>query len=203
MNKDLITIAIPIYNETGPAEKLVQATQALPLNKEIIVIDDGSTLQETKDVLAHLKKKYKDILFLENKINIGKALSIQKAINIARGNVFVILDADYELDPKDIIVLYKTLLTSGASLVNGFRVVKNHKDTKTATNIFSRFSRWLLTVGTNILYGFSVRDVLSGYKMFYTKMFKDHPFTSKRFGLMSIITREPIKNEKKLIYLIV
>ena len=138
MSKDLITIAIPIFNETGPAEKVIEQTHTLPINKEIIVIDDGSTLPETLHILKRLKKKFPDIRFITNTPNIGKALSIQKAIQAANGNVFVILDADYELDPQDILVLYKTLLTSGASLVNGFRIVKEHKDTKTATNIFSR-----------------------------------------------------------------
>ncbi len=199
MSKDLITIAIPIFNETGPAEKVIQATHKLPLNKEIIVIDDGSTLPETLAILKRIKKRFPDIHLIQNKPNIGKALSIQKAIQAAKGNVFVILDADYELDPQDIVVLYKTLLTSGASLVNGFRVVKEHKDTKTATNIFSRFSRWLLTMGTGMLYGFSVRDVLSGYKMFYTRMFKDHAFASKRFGLETEFIVETIRQGKKII----
>lgn len=199
MSKDLITIAIPIYNETGPAEKVIEETHALPINKEIIVVDDGSTLPETLHILKRLKKRFPDIHFITNTPNIGKALSIQKAIQAAKGNVFVILDADYELDPKDILVLYKTLLTSGASLVNGFRVVKDHKDTQTATNIFSRFSRWLLTMGTGVLYGFSVRDVLSGYKMFYTKMFKNHSFASKRFGLETEFIVETIRQGKKII----
>jgi len=199
MSKDLITIAIPIFNETGPAEKVVEQTYALPINKEIIVIDDGSTLPETLHILKKIKKKFPDIHFITNTPNIGKALSIQKAIHAAKGNVFVILDADYELDPKDILVLYKTLLTSGASLVNGFRVVKDHKDTQTVTNIFSRFSRWLLTLGTGLLYGFSVSDVLSGYKMFYTKMFKNHSFASKRFGLETEFIVETIRQGKKII----
>lgn len=199
MSKDLITIAIPIYNETGPAEKVVEETHALPINKEIIIVDDGSTLPETLHILKRIKKRFPDIHFITNTPNIGKALSIQKAIQAAKGNVFVILDADYELDPKDILILYKTLLTSGASLVNGFRVVKDHRDTKTATNIFSRFSRWLLTMGTGVLYGFSVRDVLSGYKMFYTRMFKNHSFTSKRFGLETEFIVETIRQSKKII----
>lgn len=199
MSKDLITIAIPIFNETGPAEKLVDATHKLPINKEIIIIDDGSTLPETKRILARLKKKYKDIYYLENEKNIGKALSIQKAIKAAQGNIFVILDSDYELDPDDIIILYRALLTTGASLVNGYRVVKDHQDTKTVTNIFSRFSRWVLTVATQILYGFSIRDVLSGYKMFYTKMFKTYSFSSKRFGLETEFIVETIRQGKKIV----
>lgn len=199
MSKDLITIAIPIYNETGAAEKVVDATVALSLNKEIIIIDDGSTLPETISILKRLKKRYPSILFLENKPNIGKAQSIKRAIQQAKGNIFVALDSDYEQDPLDIIVLYKTLQASGASMVNGYRVIKDPKARELYTSRFSGFSRWVMRLFTNILYGFSIQDVLSGYKMFYTNMFRKHDFSSKRFGLETEFIVETIRQGKRIV----
>ncbi len=199
MSTDLITIAIPLFNETGPAEKTIAEAFDLPFNKEIIVINDGSTLPETLDILKRVKKKFPSIVFVDNPQNIGKALSIQKAIHMAKGNIFVILDADYELDPQDIIPLYRTLISSGASLVNGYRIVTDREKNIQYTSLFSKFSRMFMLFWTRVLYGTSVGDVLSGYKMFYTKIFAQHTFSSKRFGLETEFIVETINTQRKIV----
>lgn len=191
---NLITIAIPLYNEVKGVETLINKTWKLKLNKEIIVIDDGSTFINTKQILQRIRNKFKTIKIIVNKRNIGKAASIQKAIQIAKGNIFIILDGDSELDPSDIVKLYRNLINKKASLVNGIRMTPG-KVGKTYSSIVTLAAKWLFSLLTQCIYGVKVHDVLSGFKMFYTKDFKKYHLATHRFGLETELLIHIIKQK--------
>lgn len=199
-NLDLITIAIPIFNETNGTVNLIEEALSLPIKKEIIIIDDGSTNLETRQIMSDLAKKYAEILIISNAKNIGKSASIQFAIKKAKGNIFVILDGDNELNPKDIIPLYTALVNENASLANGARVIKKTKP-HSFSQVITRLAR--ITFGSliNFFYGIRVNDVLSGYKLFYTDDFKNHSFSTKRFGLESDLLVATLNNKRKIVEL--
>lgn len=198
-NKDVITIAIPIYNEVRGVESLVEKTISLHIPKEIILIDDGSTFPETIRIVEKLQKKYRKIRFIRNKKNIGKAGSVEKAIQLAKGNIFVILDGDSELDPHDIPVLYRKLVGEKADFVNGARVFKLQAKSKTYSAVMTRLARRLFSILMKIIYGTSVDDVLSGFKMFYLSDFLNYRFSTRRFGLETELLIHAIKKNKKMI----
>ena len=199
MQSNLISIVIPIFNETNDVLGLIKETILLPLKKEIIIIDDGSTYPRTKEMLETIKKKHPGIKLIRNKKNLGKSRSIQKALKIAAGNISVILDGDSELDPKDIPVLYKALEQKKARLVNGVRVIRHKAKLYTYTNRQARAIRKLLSFFIHIFYGEKIKDVLSGYKLFYTEDFKNHAFRSRKFGLETELLTESLKRGQKVV----
>lgn len=197
-NKDLISIAVPVYNEYKGLEELIHKTVRLRLNKEIIIIDDGSNIQKTIAILQKIKRLYPKVRILKNRVNIGKARSIKKALQISKGNIFVILDGDSELNPHDIITLYKQLKNSGADMVNGVRSLGSNYHTQTYTGLLTKTARFLFTSFTKVFYGIHIHDVLSGFKMFYTKNFKEYSFSTKRFGLETELIVHTIKSMGKI-----
>lgn len=197
-DQNCFSIAIPIFNEVVGVYNLIEKTAAIPLKKEIIIIDDGSTSHETKEIIYAVKNKYPEIIVIENIRNIGKSQSVQKALKIASGNLFTILDGDRELDPKDIILLYDTLKTSQARLVNGTRVIRDKKNHNSYSNMLTRFAKKISGLLIYFLYGAKIKDVLSGFKLFYTGDFKNHNFSTKRFGLETELIISCLNNNRKI-----
>ncbi len=196
---DYLSIAIPIFNETNGVLELLQKALGLPLNKEIIIIDDASTSQETKKILIAISKIYPQIKMITNSRNLGKSASIQKALAKARGNLFTILDGDSELDPKDIVFLYRLLKMKDARLANGVRIVRNKKRTSSYSHTITRAAKKIFGALVHFFYGVKIKDVLSGLKLFYVDDFRNYHFSTKRFGLETELIIETLKNRRKMI----
>lgn len=196
--KDRITIAIPVYNETDAVIPLIKKVISLNLNIEIIMVDDGSTFPKTKKILQTIKHDYPDVRVIHNTTNQGKSRSVLTALEQARGNIFVILDADGELDPEGILDLYSVIKKTKCDLVNGTRVVAARKSLKTHTNYLTRIAKKIIRWGFILFYGASVDDVLSGYKMFRTNIFNSKSFKSKRFGLETEMIAKALKEKVRI-----
>ncbi len=198
MNRDLITIAIPLFNEAQGVYELIQKTVALPISKEIIIIDDGSTDTKSIQLLIRIKKLCPNIRLIRNTYNRGKTASVQKAIREAKGTIFVILDGDSELDPHDIPKLYYTLIKNKAQFINGTRIIREKIKLATLSNRLSRFAKKITSLLIYTLYGIKIKDPLSGLKLFYTRDFKYYIFSSKKFGLETELIGEAINRNYKI-----
>lgn len=198
MRQDLITVAIPIFNEDKGVFALVKKVTSLGINKEIIILDDGSTRLETRKILDRIEKKFSSVKLIRSKKNIGKANMIKKGIKQAKGNIFVILDGDSELDPFDISLLYRRLKESNAMMVSGIRVVKKKGTLETTTNKITRLAKKFFGLCARLFYKKEIKDVLSGYKMFYTKDFKKYNFSAKRFGMETELIVRTLENKGRL-----
>ncbi len=195
-NNDYISIAIPVFNETNGLANLVEKVVKLPFKKELLIIDDGSTYSETKKILNAIKKDYPQVTIIVNRENLGKSISIQLAFKKAKGNLFAILDGDSELDPNDILRLYKDLKKENARFANGSRAPTQTKQIS--------YSRLLTALGmkasgllTKALYNIHVKDILSGLKLFYADDFRNHEFATKRFGLESELVITALNSGRK------
>lgn len=198
-NQDYITIAIPIFNENNGILRLIGEALDIPLNKEIIVIDDGSTNIATLQIIAAMREKYPEVIILTNKKNLGKSSSIQLALEKAKGNIFVVLDGDAELSPKDIIRLYTSLRKEDARFANGARVTSVKERPRSFSRLVTKFAKITFGSFVHFFYGTRIKDILSGYKMFYTDDFRNHRFSTKRFGLESDLLVTTLKNKRKMV----
>ncbi len=195
---DLLTIAIPIYNETSPVLNLVKKVVTLKQNTEIIVIDDGSTLEESKRIFKQIEILYPQIILIKNEKNSGKAFSVRRALSIATGKYFVVLDGDGELDPNGINKLLNEIVARKAHIVNGKRELKVEPGIPNKVNLISKIAKFITTFAIRIFYGHTIVDVLSGYKMFDTKIFKKMDIKSNRFGLEVELVTLSIVNKLKI-----
>lgn len=196
--QDLLTIAIPVFNEVK-LKKLIQVVHNLSLRKEIIIVNDGSSLKKTLQDIQFIKKKYPHISIVNHTHNKGKSAAIQSALKKARGSTFVILDADMELDPTDIKKMYTIFLKESADFVFGVRQFPRVINQGLTTFIVTHVARLTTSVATFIKFRRFVKDPLVGLKMFKTSLLKGHSFSSSRFGIETEIISKAIQSKSTII----
>jgi glycosyltransferase involved in cell wall biosynthesis len=154
----LLSVIIPVYNEEQTIGEVVDRVAAVPIPKEIIVVDDGST-DESLHVLASRGDRLRVVH--ESPVNQGKGTAIRIGLTYARGDAVVIQDADLELRPEEYARLLEPL-RAGAEAVYGSRFLGGgNRNIPRRTVLANRF----LTLLTNLLYGARLTDMETAYKM--------------------------------------
>lgn len=184
-----LSILVAVYNEKDTIATIIEHIQSIPLEKQIILVDDCST-DGTKELL---KEKFDDgkydVKVLYHETNQGKGASIRTALDHANGDYVIIQDADLEYNPEDMIKLMKYAEGNNADIVYGSRFY----DTWRTTSLFHFFVNKFLTVLTNLLYGSNLTDMETCYKLVKTDIMKSLGLVSSRFELEPEITAKLIK----------
>lgn len=193
LNNIKLSIIIPCYNEENTIAEILRQINELNLDKEIIVVDDGST-DGSGEKLENLKKKF-EFKLLYHKENLGKGQAIKTALNFTSGDYTIIQDADLEYNPEDYQRLLECVLKNNAKAVYGSRQ-RNSKSKY--VNLSFYFGGILLTLLTNILYGTKITDVTTCYKLFKTDVIKILSLKCKRFGFCPEVTAKIAKKGIKI-----
>lgn len=178
-----LTVIIPIYNEASTLGTLLGRVKAVPVDKEIIVVDDGSD-QATKDELK--QSVGDDIRLITHSENRGKGSAVRTALAEATGNVVIIQDADLEYFPEDYVNLLNVYVEKNAKAVYGVRDLSYR----------SRLMRWGnqgMTLATNILYGTGLHDMETCYKLIDREIFQSLDLQSRRFEIEAEITAKLLR----------
>jgi glycosyltransferase involved in cell wall biosynthesis len=173
----ILSIIIPVYNEVHTIMNVVERVQATPFEKEILIIDDGST-DGTRDKLKDLNAaNIKVILHEQNK---GKGAAIQTGWKHASGDILLIQDADMEYDPSDYPQLIEPIVSGKADVVFGSRFLGggSHRVLYFWHSLGNRF----LTLLANMLNDLNMSDMETGYKVFTREVQNSIRIRSNRFG---------------------
>ena len=186
MNKKL-SIIIPAYNERKTILEILKKINEvdLDLEKEIIIVDDGST-DGTADILKKLDQKQYKIIF-KNK-NKGKGAAIKTGLQEATGEIIIFQDADLEYDPEDYQDILSPILAGNADVVYGSRFLSGKP--KRVIFFWHHLGNNFLTFLSNLLTGLTLTDMETGCKVFRKEVadsFK-HKLSSKRFGIEPELT---------------
>lgn len=176
-----LTILIPYFNEEKRLESLVaRICKADAKNRfSYIFIDDGSTDNSREILRLALKKSKLKFYLLNLDKNAGKSMAIQSSINLVRTSHFAILDADLELDPKDIHRMWTIVENGSANAVFGFRKFLSHSSFTYRYTLGNKFiSHWF-----GIFYNVVHTDVMCGLKLLPTKLIKEEEIRLKRFAI--------------------
>ena len=167
--KKKLSIIIPVYNEKRTIEKLLKKINKLiDINKEIIVVNDGSS-DGTKRILEENKNFYS--ILINHKKNLGKGAAIQSAQKLVKGDVVLIQDADLEYDPRDYYKMLN-LINKKNKVIYGSRVLgKNRYLSKNFISLIRIFFNHILTIISNILNNQNLTDAHTCYKMFLKDIF--------------------------------
>lgn len=176
-----LSVVIPVYNEIRTIESVLKAvTQTLPeVEKEIVVVDDGST-DGTRELLAiHKEKAAIPIQLILQPQNWGKGAALRAGFDAASGDVIVIQDADLEYDPQDWTDMWPLIAEGRADVVFGSRFYgKPHRVLYFHHFLGNKTISMLLNIACNTM----LSDIEVCYKMFRQEVLKDMALTCDGFG---------------------
>ena len=192
-----IFILIPCYNEEKYIEKVIDnIIKFAQFDKEIIVIDDGST-DKTNEILNGLKKQNKIQKLLVHSQNQGKGASIRSSLQHVNEGLIIIQDADLEYSPKDYNKLINPIINLDADIVYGSRFLGNNEANRVL--YFShRIANALLTFFSNLLTNINLTDMETGFKAFTHESIKDIILKENRFGFEPEITAKLAKKKLRI-----
>ena len=178
-----ISVLIPAYNEEETIEELIGRVAQVDLEKEIIVVDDCST-DKTGQILSSLKQE--GLIIISHDQNRGKGAAIRTALEAASGDALIIQDADLEYDPQDYEKLVQPFQESKAKVVYGVRSLAGQK-------WYMRWGNRLLTMVTNLLYGSTLQDMETCYKLLAKEVIDGLELYSDGFDIEAEITAKVLK----------
>lgn len=187
-----LSVVMPVYNERLTIRQILASVRATPFDKQIIVVDDGST-DGTPEILAALAGP--DLEVIRHERNGGKGAAVRSGIARVEGEVVVIQDADLEYDPADYEQLVAPILAGDADVVYGSRFTGSPRRVMLYWHaVANRF----LTTLSNALTNLNLTDMETGYKAFRTDALKPIPLSSPRFGIEPEITAKIAKRALRI-----
>lgn len=191
-----LSIIIPVYNEESTVGEVIDQILAVDLvdvEKEIIVVDDGST-DGTSDILQKAQKESSALLTIKSRQNLGKGMAIRTGMKYVSGDIVLIQDADLELDPKEYILLLKPILSGEASIVYGSRFLNPSNKIPWRSRVAQR----VLALLTNLLYHSNLTDEATAYKVFRTDVLKDIDLHCTGFEFCPEVTAKVLRHGHKI-----
>jgi glycosyltransferase involved in cell wall biosynthesis len=181
-----VSIILPVYNEKDTLREVIEKLLELPIDKEIIVVDDAST-----DGSADIAAQFGDaIVLLRQSTNQGKGSAIRAALAAAKGEVAVIQDADLEYDPADLPKLVQPILDGRADVVYGSRFMHGMNSKMAFAN---RLVNRLLVAAVRVLYFRRITDEATCYKAVRTSVLKSMHLECRRFEFCPEVTAKAIR----------
>lgn len=196
-SKTLLSIVIPVFNEEKTVGTVLDKLSKLSLpniKKEILVVDDGST-DGSKKIILDNAKKIKELKYIGHKKNQGKGAAVSTGFKNASGQILLIQDADLEYNPNDIPKLLKPILSNKEKVVYGTRLRRKAVIFgKNRTPLpFHFFGNKFLSLVTTVLYGESITDMETGYKVFTKNSLSRISLKSKSFDFEPEITAKILR----------
>lgn len=202
-----LSIVMPVYNERATLAEIVSQVRAVDLTvdpegknplirgpivfeREIVIVDDGST-DGTRDILSGwMQKPSPDLRIIFHAVNGGKGAALRTGFEQATGDIIVIQDADLEYDPRDYLKLLEPILEGRSPVVYGSRFSGGPR---AAMSLAHTMGNQMLTVITNVLYGTSLSDMETCYKCFRSDVIAGVPLRSRRFEIEPELTAKILK----------
>ncbi|MCZ6624175.1 MAG: glycosyltransferase family 2 protein [Deltaproteobacteria bacterium] len=197
-----LSIVIPAYNEQATIEELLQRVQAVDIDKEIIIVDDGSTdgTREFLQGLAHIRTQNSAVMlppqvsrrlrtdnirvFFQEK-NRGKGAALRRGFQEAQGEIVIVQDADLEYDPQEYHKLLEPIDRGMADVVYGSRFLGGpHR----VLFFWHYVGNRILTTLSNMLTDLNLSDVWTGYKVFRREVLQEISLMEDRFGFEPEVT---------------
>jgi glycosyltransferase involved in cell wall biosynthesis len=190
-----LSIIMPVYNERETLSEILSQVRAVELpdvEKEILVVDDGST-DGSREILDQ-EASTGDLRVFYHERNKGKGAAVRTAIVKATGDLILIQDADLEYDPRDYPTLIRPIVEGRVTVVYGSRFLGPRK----AMLFWHMLGNKLLTLTTNILYNAILSDMETCYKCFRADVIKDIPLRSRRFEFEPEVTAKVLKRGHRI-----
>jgi glycosyltransferase involved in cell wall biosynthesis len=192
-----LSVLIPVYNEERTLAEVVRRVKAMPMAKEIILVDDGSQ-DQSRQILESIRRESEQAAEPSNRVKVifqpfnqGKGAALREALRHVTGDSVVVQDADLEYDPRDYPRLLEPIETGLADVVYGTRFAGGgaHR----VLFFWHSMGNRLLTLLSNMLTNLNLSDMEVGYKAFRAEVLRGIELKSSRFGFEPEITMKLAK----------
>jgi glycosyltransferase involved in cell wall biosynthesis len=191
-----VSFLIPTYNEARTLEEVVRRVDALPIDKQIVVVDDGST-DETPALLERIAREFPTLIAVRQQ-NAGKGAAVRAALAHADGSIAVIQDADMEYDPAEVPALIEPIERGVADVVYGSRLSGGRP--QRAYLFWHMIGNRFLSFVTGLMFNTTLSDMETGYKAFKTDVLRSLELRENQFGIEPEITGRICKRKELRIY---
>jgi len=190
-----LSVVMPVYNERATLQTVVERVLAVPLEIELLCVDDGSH-DGSREILAQLESEHPQIRVLLQPTNMGKGAALQRGIQEASGDFVIIQDADLEYDPDEYPVVLEPLLDGKADVVYGSRFLGGgpHR----VLYFWHSVGNSILTLLSNCLTDINLSDMETCYKAFRREVIQSIPLEENRFGFEPEITVKVAKRRLRI-----
>ena len=191
-----VSIVVPVYNEVRTVATVVERLREIPLpiDREIIVVNDGST-DGTRELLDGLAAADPALTVVHSQENRGKGHAVRVALVRARGTIVAIQDADLELDPAQIASLVAPILNGETKVVYGSRFLAGRPAAPALTIAANRTLTWI----TNLIYRSSLTDMETCYKVMRLDVARSLSLTADRFDIEPEITAKLLRAGHRIV----
>jgi glycosyltransferase involved in cell wall biosynthesis len=179
-----LSVLMPVFNEARTIEEVLRAVGAVPIEKEIVVVDDAST-DGTSEILARWDGR-DGVRVLRHDRNRGKGAALATALGAASGEILIIQDADLEYDPSEYPTILRPIETGRADVVFGSRFRGSAENR--VQNFWHTVGNRALTLVSNVFTDLNLTDMATCYKAFHRRVVPALQLTSPRFGVDAEIT---------------
>lgn len=188
-----LSVVIPIYNEKNTIREIIRKVESVPFDKEILLIDDGST-----DGTGEILKEYEGregFHVLRHPKNQGKGAALRTGFRQAAGDILIVQDADLEYDPRDYGILLEPIQDGRADVVFGSRFLGGpHR----VLFFWHYVGNKVLTTISNMFTNLNLTDMETGYKVFTRKVIETIHIKCDRFGFEPEITSKISRNRFRI-----
>lgn len=181
----ILSVIVPIYNESATLRRTVLAVSAMSLDLEIILVDDAST-DGSRKICELLAENDPRITLLFHECNKGKGAALRSGFAVAKGEYVIVQDADLEYDPGDIPRLLQPLLDGKADVIYGSRFLE--KQEKARPYAWHTAGNRILTLLSNAVTGLRLTDMETCYKVIPRRILQNLSLTENRFGFEPEVT---------------
>ena len=186
-----LSVVVPVYNEERWLREVVRRVRAVPIPKEIILVDDCST-DGTRAILKEMEGD-SDLRVVYQPHNQGKGAALREGFRHATGDVVIVQDADLEYDPSEYPRLLQPIIENRADVVYGSRFIG---DTHRVLYFWHSIGNKVLTLMSNLFTDLNLTDMETCYKVFRREVLQGVTIKSNRFGFEPEITAKIARQRK-------
>jgi glycosyltransferase involved in cell wall biosynthesis len=180
----VLSVVIPVYNERNTIHEILRQVRAVPIQKQIILVDDCSK-DGTREILQGMMETENDLTIVFHEVNQGKGAALRTGFKHARGDIVIVQDADLEYDPSQYPQLLQPIIEGKADVVFGSRFIgESHR----VLHFWHSQANRILTLLSNFFTDLNLTDMEVCYKVFRREVIQGITLKSNRFGFEPEVT---------------